>query len=202
MSSTSVFFESEIFKWVVIPLLIFIARMSDVTLGTLRNVFISKGMRNVVPFLGFFEVLIWLISIRQVMRHLDNPVCYIAFAGGFAMGTYVGLFVEKRLAFGMQVLRIIINQNAQPLIDMLQRANFGVTIIDGHGAKGPVKIIFTIIKRRDIDYVRRLITDTNPQAFYSIEDVRVASQGVFPSSSSSTGTLDYIRNIFPDPKEK
>lgn len=201
MNVPSDFFESEIFKWVIIPLLIFIARMSDVTLGTLRNVFISKGMRNVVPFLGFFEVLIWLISIRQVMRHLDNPVCYIAFAGGFAMGTYVGLFVEKRLAFGMQVLRIIINQNAQPLIDILQNANFGVTIIDGHGSKGPVKIIFTIIKRKDIDYVRRLINDTNPQAFYSIEDVRVASQGVFPSNSP-TRTLDYIRNIFPDPKEK
>jgi uncharacterized membrane-anchored protein YitT (DUF2179 family) len=117
------------------------------------------------------------------------------------MGTYLGLIVEKRLAIGMQVLRIIINQNAQPLIDMLQQANFGVTIIDGHGAKGPVKIIFTIIKRKDIDYVRRLIHDTNPQAFYSIEDVRLASQGVFPRGSSSSG-LDYIRNIFPDPKEK
>lgn len=202
MNLDPTFLESDIFRFVILPLLIFFARMCDVTLGTLRNVFISKGLRNVVPFLGFFEVLIWLISIRQVMRHLENPICYIAFAGGFAMGTYVGLFVEKRLAIGMQVLRIIINQNAQPLIDMLQRANFGVTIIDGHGAKGPVKIIFTIIKRKDIEYVRRLINDTNPQAFYSIEDVRVASQGVFPRGNATTGTLDYIRNIFPDPKEK
>ncbi len=202
MTISSGFLDSEIFRWVLLPLLIFLARMSDVTLGTLRNVFISKGLRNIVPFLGFFEVSIWLLSIKQIMQHLDNPICFIAFAGGFAMGTYIGLIVEKRLAIGMQVLRIIINQNAQPLIDMLQRANFGVTIIDGHGAKGPVKIIFTIIKRKDIDYVRRLINDTNPQAFYSIEDVRVASQGVFPSSSSSSGTLAYIRNIFPDPKEK
>lgn len=196
------FLESDLFKWFVLPLLIFVARMSDVTLGTLRNVFISKGFRNIVPILGFFEVTIWLISIRQVMRHLDNPICYIAFAGGFAMGTYVGLFIEKRLAIGMQVLRIIINQNAQPLIDMLQKANFGVTIMDGHGAKGPVKVILTIIKRRDIDFVRQLINQTNPQAFYSIEDIRIASQGVFPSGGSTSGTLDYIRNIFPDPKEK
>ena len=198
----SEFLDTDIFRWVVLPLLIFIARMCDVTLGTLRNVFISKGFRNIVPILGFFEVTIWLISIRQIMRHLDNPVCFIAFAGGFAMGTYVGLFIEKRLAIGMQVLRIIINQNAAPLIDILQKANFGVTIIDGHGAKGPVKIILTIIKRRDIEFVRRLIHQTNPQAFYSIEDIRVASQGVFPSNSGTPGTLDYIRNIFPDPKEK
>ena len=196
------FLESEIFKWVILPLLIFIARLCDVTLGTLRNIFISKGLRKVVPILGFFEVTIWLISIRQIMQHLDNPLCYIAFAGGFATGTYVGLIIEKRLAIGMQVLRVIINQNAQPLIEMLQNANFGVTIIDGHGAKGPVKIIFTIIKRKDIDLVRRLIHETNPQAFYSIEDIRIASQGVFPSSSTNSGTINYIRNIFPDLKEK
>jgi uncharacterized protein YebE (UPF0316 family) len=196
------FFDSNIFHWVVLPLLIFLARMCDVTLGTLRNVFISKGLRNVVPVLGFFEVTIWLISIRQIMKYLDNPLCYIAFAGGFAMGTYVGLFVEKRLAIGMQVLRVIINQNAQPLIDILQQANFGVTIIDGHGAKGPVKIILTIIKRKDIDFVRQLINQTNPQAFYSIEDIRVANQGVFPNHTSPSGTLNYIRQIFPDNKEK
>ncbi len=196
------FSESDLFRWGILPLLIFLARMCDVTLGTLRNVFISKGLRNVVPILGFFEVTIWLLSIKQIMQHLDNPLCYVAFAGGFAMGTYVGLFVERRLAIGMQVLRIIINQNAQPLIDSLQNANFGVTIIDGHGAKGPVKIIFTIIKRKDIDFVRQLIHQTNPTTFYSIEDVRVASQGVFPNSSSTSGTLNYIRSVFPDMKEK
>src|SRR4051812_32639883 len=101
------FLASDIFKWGVLPLLIFLARMCDVTLGTLRNVFISKGLRRVVPVLGFFEVLIWLISIRQIMKYLDNPVCYIGFAGGFSMGTYVGMLVERKLALGMQVLRII-----------------------------------------------------------------------------------------------
>src|SRR5258706_16470589 len=101
-------FDSEIFRWAILPSLIFIARMCDVTLGTLRNVFISKGLRKVVPVLGFFEVLIWLISIRYIMRNLDNPMCYVGFAAGFAMGTYVGLGVERRLALGVQILRIII----------------------------------------------------------------------------------------------
>ena len=90
--------DGELFKWVILPIIIFIARTMDVTLGTLRNVFISKGFRNIVPFIGFVEVMIWLISIRQVMQHLDNPVCYIGFAGGFAMGTYVGLLIDNRLA--------------------------------------------------------------------------------------------------------
>src|SRR5579862_9896817 len=113
-------FDSELFKWVILPLLIFIARMCDVTLGTLRNVFIGKGLRRIVPLIGFFEVLIWLISVRQVMNHLNNPICYIAFAAGYAMGTYVGLRIERRLALGIQVMRIITNQESSALVNALR----------------------------------------------------------------------------------
>jgi uncharacterized protein YebE (UPF0316 family) len=190
------FVDSELFKWVILPLLIFIARMCDVTLGTLRNVFISKGLRRIVPFIGFFEVLIWLISIRQIMKSLDNPMCYIGFAGGFSMGTYVGLLIERKLALGKQVVRIITEKDSRNLIQMLRENNFGVTVIDGHGAKGPVKIIFTVVKRTDIEDVLRLIQKNNPQAFYSIEDTRAARQGVFPVATEKARTIDYIKRIF------
>jgi uncharacterized protein YebE (UPF0316 family) len=196
------FLDSEIFRWVVLPILIFFARMSDVTLGTLRNVFIAKGFKNIVPFIGFFEVLIWLISMRQIMQHLDNPLCYVGFAAGFAAGTYVGMFVERRLALGMQVLRIITHQNSDELILALKAENIGVTIIDGQGAKGPVKIIFTIIKRKDIDGIRKIIERYNPTAFYSIEDIRAANLGVFPKKAAISGAIGHVRNIFPDVKEK
>lgn len=195
-------FNTEVFKWVILPILIFIARTLDVTLGTLRNIFISKGFRNIVPIIGFIEVLIWLVSIRQVMQHLDNPVCYIGFAGGFAMGTYVGLRIESRLALGLQVLRIIISENWQPLVDALQKHNLGITVIDGHGSKGPVKIIFTIVKRKDVGLVRMVLKKVNPQAFYSIEDIRIANQGVFPKKNTINSKIDYLRNVFPEVKEK
>ena len=198
----SAFFDTEMFRWVVLPILIFIARTMDVTLGTLRNVFISKGFRNIVPFIGFVEVSIWLISIRQVMQHLDTWVCYVGFAGGFAMGTYVGLMIESRLALGLQVLRIITPSNWEPLVNALQRLDIGITLIDGQGAKGPVKMIFTIVKRKDVLKVREIITEVNPNAFYTIEDIRIANQGVFPKKSVMNSRMDYIRNIFPEVKEK
>ncbi len=196
------FFESDFFKWVILPLLIFLARMADVTLGTLRNVFISKGLRNVVPFIGFFEVLIWLVSVRQIMQHLDNPLCYFGFAGGFAMGTYVGLMIERQLALGMQVIRIILPGDAIALIDALKNSGFGITVIDGKGSKGPVKIIFTILKRKDVELARQLIDRHDPHAFYSLEDIRVANQGVFPQQSGISSKMDYLRKVFPDPKDK
>ena len=196
MTLDNTFLDSELFRWVIMPLLIFIARMCDVTLGTLRNVFISKGLRHVVPVIGFFEVLIWLISMRQIMQHLDNVMCYISFAGGFSMGTYVGLKIEARLALGVQVIRIITNQDSQQLILALQKENIGITVIDGQGAKGPVKIIFTLANRKDIVIIRELINMHNPTAFYSIEDVRAASQGVFRKGETDGKTMDYVRRIF------
>ncbi|REJ80353.1 MAG: DUF2179 domain-containing protein [Bacteroidetes bacterium] len=196
------FIESDFFRWVVLPVLIFFARMADVTLATLRNVFLSKGFGKIVPFIGFFEVLIWLISIRQIMQHLDNPLCYIGFAAGFAGGTFVGLKIERRLALGLQVLRIITPQHSKKLIEALQEQDIGVTVIDGEGTKGPVKIIFSIIKRKDIEMIRKLIEHYNPTAFYSIEDIRIASQGVFPRKNEIKGAMNLIRKVIPDPKEK
>src|SRR5258706_569724 len=161
--------NDSLFKWVILPLLIFIARMSDVSLGTLRNVFISKGLRRVVPIMAFFEVLIWLISIGQIMKNLSNPLCYIAFAGGYATGTIVGMYIERRLALGTLVLRIITSQDSRELIHALTVANVGITVIDGHGAKGPVKIIFTIIKIKNYfisDGCRRTVTEFMQQRSY------------------------------------
>lgn len=118
------------------------------------------------------------------------------------MGTYVGLKIEARLALGVQVIRIITNQESVKLIEALKQENIGITVIDGQGAKGPVKIIFTIANRKDIEIIRRLINTHNPQAFYSIEDVRAANQGVFRRGEEDGKTMDYVRRIFSNSSQK
>lgn len=171
--------EFDYFNWIILPIIIFFSRLTDVSLGTLRHVFISKGFRKIVPFLGFFEVLIWIIVVAQVMQNLSNWVCYIAYAGGFATGTYVGLLIEEKLALGLQVIRVITNQNSDELIAELKNSNHGLTIVDAQGAVGPVKMIFTIIKRKDVPQVVDKIATFLPNAFFTIEDVKNTSQGVF-----------------------
>ncbi len=171
--------EFDYFNWIILPIIIFFSRLTDVSLGTLRHVFISKGFRKIVPFLGFFEVLIWIIVVAQVMQNLSNWVCYIAYAGGFAAGTYVGLLIEEKLALGLQVIRVITNQNSDELIAELKNSNHGLTIVDAQGAVGPVKMIFTIIKRKDVPKVVDKIAAFLPNAFFTIEDVKNTSQGVF-----------------------
>lgn len=196
----SIFGSFDYYSWIILPLIIFTSRVCDVSLGTLRHVFISKGFRKIVPLLGFFEVLIWIVVVAQVMKNLNNIACYLAWAGGFATGTYVGLMIEERLALGLQVIRIITNQNCDELLEALKKENHGVTIVDAQGGIGPVKMVFTIVKRKNTHAVVKLIQVYNPTAFYSIEDIKNANQGVFTENSKSG--FAFIRQLMPTRKGK
>jgi uncharacterized protein YebE (UPF0316 family) len=177
------FLDTDIFNWVVLPFLIFLSRLSDVTLATMRHIFVSKGLKRIVPIIGFFEVLIWLIAMRQIMNHVDNVVNYIAWALGFSAGTILGMFIEERLALGQQVIRIITNQDLTELQTALKKAEFGLTILDAHGSTGAdVKVLFMVIKRKEFPIVTDLIHQYLPNAFYSVEDVRSYHAGVFNSN--------------------
>ena len=175
-------FDSPLFTWVIIPLLIALARVVDVTLGTIRIIYISRGMKYLAPIFGFFEILIWLIAIGQIMKNLSNPVYYLAYALGFAGGNLVGIFVEERLAVGRVILRIITQRDATQLVDYLRSSGYGVTTVEAEGATGPVELIFTVIDRKKVESVVRSVQTYNPKAFYSIEDVRFVKEGIFPPS--------------------
>lgn len=174
------FFDTAIFTWVVLPLLIFVARILDVSLGTVRVVLVSRGVRALSALVGFFEVLIWIIVIGQIIKNLNNAACYVAYAGGFATGTFVGTWLADKLAVGFVIVRVVTQHDASELIDFFNKSNVGATTVDAEGAYGPVKIIFMVIKRQDLRQVIDNIKRFNPNAFYSIEDVRSISQGIFP----------------------
>ena len=187
------FLDSDLFALFILPLLIFIARVIDVTFGTIRIIFVSKGEKFLAPIFGFFEIMIWLFAIGQVMQNLTNFSYYIAYAAGFATGNFVGIFIEDKMAIGKLVVRIITRKDSSDLIAALKSRNYGITIIDAQGATGSVKIILTVIKREDVDDVVGMIKHFNPKAFYSIEEVRAASEGVFPSRKPRFDFLSKLR---------
>jgi len=180
MPAIATFTESHLFAWLVLPLLIFLARICDVTLGTVRLIFVSRGFKYLAPICGFFEVLLWILAIGQIMQNLSNWVCYLAYAGGFATGNYVGMRVAEKLSLGIVLIRVITQKDAHRLLDHLRDGDYGVTYVDGHGAEGPVQVLFTIVPRREVNTVVGLVKAFNPQAFYSIEEVGFAERGVFP----------------------
>ncbi len=177
--------DSDLFRYLVLPLLIFLSRILDVPLGTIRIMFVSKGKRVLAPLFGFFEVLIWIIAISQIMQHLDNPLTYVAYAGGFSLGNYIGIRIEEKIAIGIYMVRVILTQNDSGLMEHLAKEGFGVTKVNGFGANGPVSIIYTVIRRKDLDRVVEIIHKYSDKAFYSIEEARTAYAGVFPGKHGS-----------------
>jgi uncharacterized protein YebE (UPF0316 family) len=168
---TSALLGSILYSWVVLPVLIFCARILDVSMGTVRVILTSRGYRYAAPALGFIEILIWLLAIGQIMRNLANPACYVAYAGGFAAGNYVGIYIHQRLSLGTVLVQAFAQEDAARLVESLKAEDYGVTCIDAQGAYGPVKIVFTIISRRQTKNVVAHVKRYDPHAFYSIEDV-------------------------------
>lgn len=163
----------------LLPLLIFLSRILDQSIGTMRLIFVSKGFRYIGPILGFFEVIIWLLAITQVLQHLNNPLSYIAYGAGFAMGNYIGIRLEEKLSIGTVLLRIVPKRDTTPLIMHLREEGFGVTAANAEGASGPVKIVFTIMKRKRVAEAIRIVNQYNPNAFYTIEEVKAVKEGYF-----------------------
>ena len=163
--------------YLLIPILIFFARIIDVSLSTIRIISISRNYKFLAPILGFVEVFIWITAVARIMNGMANIYSYIAYAGGFATGTFIGLIIEEKLALGILIVRIILVKNDNTLKDNLSKAGFGVTIIDGHGVNGKVKLIYHH-KRKDLNKVVNIINNSS-KSFYSVEDARITKQGVF-----------------------
>lgn len=169
-----------VFDYIVLPVLIFLARITDVTIGTIRVILITRGARKLAPVLGFFEVLIWIVVVSQVMRNLSNPACFIGYAAGFATGNFFGMYLEEKLAIGMLIVRVITPREGDDLIEALNQKGCGATIVEAAGATGHVHILFSVIQRSQLNTVIELIQQYCPKAFYSVEDVRFAREGIFP----------------------
>ena len=176
--------SSGYYTWIIIPFLIFIARIADVSMGTVRVIFVSRGLKYLAPVVGFFEILIWLLAIGQIMANLSNPMCYIAYAGGFAIGNYFGICIAERLTLGVVLIRVVTKKDADSLVEHLKSEEYGVTSVDGQGASGDVKVVFTIVPRREVKPVIDLVKKFNPNAFYTIEEVGFVESGIFPARKS------------------
>lgn len=165
----------------LIPILIFFARIIDVSLGTIRIIFISKGFKFLSFIIGFVEVLIWLIAINQIFSDYSNFWLYLAYAGGFAAGNYVGIWLEEKISIGSAMVTIIISKNANKLIQELKDNNYILTILDGRSSKekSNVKMVISVVRRKELKKMFKIIKKINPKAFYTIEDIRSMRKNEF-----------------------
>jgi uncharacterized protein YebE (UPF0316 family) len=168
--------SEEVFNYLIMPLLIFCARVCDVSINTLRIMFMMNGKKNIAPILGFFEALIWLLAIGQIFQNINNPMSYIAYAGGFAMGTFVGMTIEEKLALGRVLVRIITPAPVPELIEYMKSQNYRFTSVGAEGRYGKVNLLFTVMKRDALHQFISKVKALDSKAFYTIESVKRVSE--------------------------
>jgi uncharacterized protein YebE (UPF0316 family) len=151
-----------------IPILIFFARVCDVSIGTVRMILVISGRPYISAILGFFEVIIWVLAVGGVITHLTNPIALVSYAGGFAVGVIVGMFIEERMALGYRIVRAISTDKTIDLSARLRERGWYVTHVDGKGRSGPVDIAFLLIKRRELSKLRSDVHEIDPKAYISV----------------------------------
>jgi len=150
---------------------IFCARIADQSFGTMRTISIFRGFKVLAAVFGFLEVLIWINVVAQVITNLDEWYLGVVYAAGFAAGSFVGMWIESRLAIGHQMVRVIARRDVD-LANKLWELNYAVVEMDGRTKSGDVDILFVAEKRRDVPKLLRKIHELDPQAFFTIEDVK------------------------------
>jgi uncharacterized protein YebE (UPF0316 family) len=163
-------------------LLIFCLRLVDVSLGTVRLLMIGRGQRKIAPLLGFVEVTIWVIAISQVITNLDNIINILAYSGGFAAGTLVGMWIEDKLPLGHVGISVVSTTQGQEIAGKLRQADYGVTELIGSGQSGVVNLITTIVTRKDVKDVFQLVNQTDPRSFIAVDDMKVVKRGYMHSA--------------------
>ena len=155
-------------------ILIFAARIVDVSLGTIRTICVVNGRRHVALVLGFFEILVWIFAVSKVIGDLQHPVLAVAYALGFATGNFVGITIEKRLAFGEQVVRVFTRKGLE-LAEHLRNLGLVITQFDGQGRDGPVELLFIQTPRAVAAAAARQARSFDPECFIVVDDVRAVS---------------------------
>ena len=151
-----------------LPILIFFARILDVSLGTVRTILVIGGHPWISSILGFFEVVIWVLAVGGVLAYLTNPFALMGYAGGFAVGIIVGMLIERRIALGFRMVRAISPGAGANLSERLRELGYRVTRVEGSGRDGPIELAYLILARRQVPKLQQEIATIDPRAFISV----------------------------------
>ena len=150
-------------------LTIFLLRVIDQSLGTMRSLLVNKNRTVYAALIGLVESVIWILAISQVIKDIDDPVLITAYAAGFAAGTILGSYIESIVGVGNIVVRVFCPAESPSVAESLRKDGYGVTVIDGEGKDGPVKIYLCVIPRRKLKEVLNTIQEINPNTYVTTD---------------------------------
>lgn len=176
----------DFISYLLLPFLIFLARAADVTLATVKLMFIVNNAKRLAMLLGFFEALITILALSRIMQDASNLAAYVMYAAGFAAGTYLGMRIEEKLAYGSVVVRIIGKQIPDTLLQYLSENQYNYSKVDASDSSGNTQVLFTVCKRRKVRNLLQALEQLAPGALYTTEAVNQASRELLPQSQRTT----------------
>lgn len=159
--------------------LIFFARVADMSLATVRTLFLVRGRSWEAGGFGFVEALLYIVALNLVFRNLNSVWSFFFYAAGFACGNILGAFFEEKLALGFLTVQIIPRDYPTRIVDILREAGFGVTVWDADGVEGKHQVVLVVIRRRDRERLFSLINESGEYPFISVSEARAKHGGVF-----------------------
>ncbi len=158
-------------------LVIFCLRIVDVSCDTMRVIFAIRGKRGIAASLGFVQALVWIYAVGNAVKHLGSPLHVLGYAGGYAMGTFVGVSLEQAIAYGVATVRIVSRAAGVEIANALRAGGYGVTVFPGFGRDGAVEILNSVVQRRHLPDVLDIITTKDSGAFVTVEEPKVLRGG-------------------------
>lgn len=160
-------------------LFIFVARLADVSMATIRMIMVVRGKRLMAALIGFFEITIYILAIGKVLNGLNNPINILIYALGFATGNYLGIFIEGKMALGNIIAQVISEHEVMKLVDLLRDEGFAVTVIEGYGRTGIRHLLHITLKRKYLDKLYEILDKHDKKAFITVTDARAIRGGYF-----------------------
>jgi len=157
--------------------LIFALRVTDMSLDTLRVLFVMRGRKGPAWVLGFFQALVFILAISSVLQNLDNPLNIIGYAAGFATGNVLGMLIEERIAIGHVQVSIVSPRRGAAIAERMREEGYAITEIPARGRDGMVTMLTCSVFRRYVGRVHQVVEEIDPEAFITAEDVRPVRRG-------------------------
>lgn len=175
----------DIISYILLPALIFLARLADVTVATVKLMFVVNNARKMAAILGFFEALITITALSRIIQDANNLPAFVMYAAGFASGTYVGMWIEQKLAYGSVLVRIISKDLPEELFQYLAEHKYRFSLVDAYDELGNTRVLFTVCKRSSAGALISHLESVAPHAFYTVEGVKQASHDLLPASQTA-----------------
>lgn len=176
----------DIISYILLPALIFLARLADVTVATVKLMFVVNNARKMAAILGFFEALITIMALSRIIQDANNLPAFIMYAAGFSAGTYVGMWIESKMAYGSVLVRIISKDMPEELFQYLAENKYSFSLVDAYDQSGNTRVLFTVCKRSKAGALLAHLEQVAPQALYTVEGVKQASHELLPKPQTAS----------------